>query len=1114
MTTKTLASAGQSKYTAGYMLGSDGNLTNSGVTLINKGTVGVSASQWGVEIYGSGNTVVNYGIIEAAGAGGPPAAGIAFATGNDDVAINKPGATLVSGTDAGFYAGSDSAGRATNVTLINGGVIKGTGAQYEAVVILDSGIVTNLSTGTIIQGIAFYSGLANGATATSNVSVVNSGTILGGPTYGAIYMLNGGNVTNLAGTISGNADGKYGIFINNKNGLNTASTITNAGTIEGGSSGASIILSAVAGNRVIDQSGGVFIGTVNGGSNATMELASTASAGVLTATGGQFTNFSTLSIDSGAQWTIKGDSGLNTEFATIGGFTVGDTISLTGLSSTPTTFASSTAVNAGTTTTSVIIKAGSTALETLTLLGSIASSRFSFVPGTTSTLTETAPAPVVTSGGTVTFNGGGAAVTADPGLTVTDAGSATLASATVAIGGFISGDTLTVGTPGGLTSSFSSGTLTLTGSASLATFQTALDSVDYSFTAEGDPTGGGSHTSRTIDWTVNDGSLVSNTGTSTLDVVHTAPTVTAGATATFTGGGGAVVLDSGIAVSDVDSGGVLSSATITVTGAITGDTLNFININSTTEGNISVASDSNGVLKLTSSGETATVAQWQTALESVTYSFSPSNGDPTNGGGDTSRTIDWSVNDGVRNSGTVTSTLDVVHVAPAVTASGTVSYSPLGTAAVLDSTLTASDPDSGGNLTGATIKISTGFTTGDMLNFSTQNGITESSFNNGTLSLIGTASIANYETALRSITYSSSLADPTVGGTDDSRTITWMTTDGAASSAPATSSLAVLCFCEGTWIATPDGEVAVEKLAVGDKVRTASGATREIRWVGLGKVLATRGRRNAATPVIVQKGAIADNVPHHDLRVTKGHAFFLDDVLIPVEFLVNHRSIRWDDRAQEVSLYHIELETHDILLANGAPAESYRDDGNRWLFQNGNAGWHLPPQPPCAPVLTGGPIVDAAWRRLLERDGPRRGSPLTDDPDLHLLVAGKRIDAVERSNGVYAFQLRVPPRNVRICSRAAAPQEIGVARDARLLGVPVRRILLAQARAKRSIAAESASLVDGYHLFEPENDIRWTDGDAVVPAALFASISGPSMLIVQLGGTTQYIDDGEASKAA
>jgi hypothetical protein len=140
-------------------------------------------------------------------------------------------------------------------------------------------------------------------------------------------------------------------------------------------------------------------------------------------------------------------------------------------------------------------------------------------------------------------------------------------------------------------------------------------------------------------------------------------------------------------------------------------------------------------------------------------------------------------------------------------------------------------------------------------------------------------------------------------------------------------------------IRTPNGEMEVERLAVGDAVTTLGNNTRKIKWIGNGKVLATRGQRGPATPVIVRKGALADNVPHTDLHVTKGHCLYLDRVLIPVEFLVNHKTILWDDRAQEVEIYHVELETHDVLIANGAPAESYRDDGNRWLFHNANSGW-------------------------------------------------------------------------------------------------------------------------------------------------------------------------------
>jgi T5SS/PEP-CTERM-associated repeat protein len=316
------------------------------------------------------------------------------------------------------------------------------------------------------------------------------------------------------------------------------------------------------------------------------------------------------------------------------------------------------------------------------------------------------------------------------------------------------------------------------------------------------------------------------------------------------------------------------------------------------------------------------------------------------------------------------------------------------------------------------------------------------------------------------------------------------------------------CFAAGTMIATPGGNVPVERLSAGDRVLTVNGEAREIIWIGTGKVLATRGRRNAATPVIVRKSALADNVPQRDLHVTKGHSLYLDGVLIPVEFLVNHRTILWDDRAQEVTIYHIELLTHDVLLANGAPAESYRDDGNRWLFENSNAGWTMPPQAPCAPVLTGGPIVDAIWQRLLDRAGSRKGPPLTDESDLHLLVDGTRFDPIERSAERCAFRLLREPRNVRIRSRTAIPQELGVARDPRCLGVAVRRIVLAQPRRQRAIEAASASLVDGWHPFEPNDGIRWSDGDAVLPTSLFSNMSRTGMLILHTGPRTLYLDEG------
>ena len=330
--------------------------------------------------------------------------------------------------------------------------------------------------------------------------------------------------------------------------------------------------------------------------------------------------------------------------------------------------------------------------------------------------------------------------------------------------------------------------------------------------------------------------------------------------------------------------------------------------------------------------------------------------------------------------------------------------------------------------------------------------------------------------------------------------------DGAA--------VTLLCFCVDTMILTPSGERRVQHLSIGDTVVTASGTVRRIVWIGTGSVLATRGRRGAATPVIVRKGALGDNVPNRDLRVTKGHALFLEGVLIPVEYLVNHRTIEWDDRAQEVELYHIELETHDVLIANGALAESYRDDGNRWLFRNGNTGWGAEVQEPCAPVLTGGPVVDMVWRQLMDRAGARPGLPLTTEPDLHLVVDGCRVDAVSQHGEAHIFALAGCPREVRIVSRAAAPDELGVARDPRVLGIALRRIVLRQGTHFHMIKASDARLAEGFHAFEATNGWRWTSGDAVVPATLFERQTGPIELVLHVGCTSRYAIEADARSAA
>ena len=433
----------------------------------------------------------------------------------------------------------------------------------------------------------------------------------------------------------------------------------------------------------------------------------------------------------------------------------------------------------------------------------------------TSTLDTVHVAPTVTAGGTVTFDGGGAQVTLDGTLTVSDGDSGgNLSGATVSIGtGFTSGDTLNFINQSGITGAYdaATGVLTLTGTSSIANYQAALDSITYSFSpSNGDPTAGGSDTTRTIDWTVTDGSTsngTSNTATSTLDTMHVAPTVTAGATATFDGGGSAVTLDGTLTVSDVDSGGNLAGATVSIsTGFLSGDLLNFTN-----QSGISGSYDAaTGVLTLSG---TSSIANYQTALDSITYSFSPSNGDPTGGGGDTSRTISWTVSDTSATSSAVTSALDVVHTAPTATAGATATFDGGGSPVTLDGTMTLNDPDSAGNLAGATVSISTGFLSGDTLNFTNQNGIS-GVYNTatGVLTLGGTSSIANYQTALNSITYgfSPSNGDPTAGGGDTARTISWTVTDGSTSDGTSNTAASTLDTVHVAPVATVGGTVTFD----------------------------------------------------------------------------------------------------------------------------------------------------------------------------------------------------------------------------------------------------------------------------------------------------------------
>ena len=314
--------------------------------------------------------------------------------------------------------------------------------------------------------------------------------------------------------------------------------------------------------------------------------------------------------------------------------------------------------------------------------------------------------------------------------------------------------------------------------------------------------------------------------------------------------------------------------------------------------------------------------------------------------------------------------------------------------------------------------------------------------------------------------------------------------------------LEVPCFCRGTRILTPTGETPVEALRIGDAVTTLSGESRPLTWIGSGRTLVTPANPGAR-PIVVRRGALADGVPVRDLFLTKGHSLLVDGALIPVEFLVNDRTIAWDDTARVVEFYHLELARHDVLLADGAAAESYREDGNRQLFHNADAPLHARPDMPAyAPVLTSGPEVDRAWARLLARAGDG-AVELTHESDLHLVADGVRVDGA-RDGMRHLFHLDRAPFELRIRSRVCNPTRLGTARDPRDLGVAVRRIVLRGNGAELVLGYDWPGLTEGTNAPEPAERIRWTTGDAGMPGRALAAFDGPVAVELELGMTTRY----------
>jgi Hint domain-containing protein len=170
------------------------------------------------------------------------------------------------------------------------------------------------------------------------------------------------------------------------------------------------------------------------------------------------------------------------------------------------------------------------------------------------------------------------------------------------------------------------------------------------------------------------------------------------------------------------------------------------------------------------------------------------------------------------------------------------------------------------------------------------------------------------------------------------------------------------CFLKGTLIETIEGARTIEDLAVGDMLPTVFGGARPVRWIARSSFIKSDPSRAWARdllPVRIARSALGPDVPRADLYVTRSHALFIDGILMQAGSLLNGTTITLDEARErdELSYFHIKLEAHDVIYAEGASCESMLDvDANAanfsgYLQRYGDPVWG---ETPCVPIMSAG----------------------------------------------------------------------------------------------------------------------------------------------------------------
>lgn len=145
------------------------------------------------------------------------------------------------------------------------------------------------------------------------------------------------------------------------------------------------------------------------------------------------------------------------------------------------------------------------------------------------------------------------------------------------------------------------------------------------------------------------------------------------------------------------------------------------------------------------------------------------------------------------------------------------------------------------------------------------------------------------------------------------------------------------CFLAGTRIAGAEGDRNVEDLRIGDRILTEDGRAVAVKWIGRKLIRSIFTPPTCFLPVRVRAGALGGGLPHADLLLTADHGLMIDGLLCNAGALVNGITIDLVPPAQigeSYTVYHVETEGREVILANGAAVETFVDYVTRRAFDN------------------------------------------------------------------------------------------------------------------------------------------------------------------------------------